>query len=59
MKIVAWFAIVICLAALCAGLWRLLQRETARRRESELRSAELVAEAMRAKARNPGPDGPG
>jgi hypothetical protein len=58
MKALAWFVIVACLAAIAVVLWLLARKEMRRRRESEARSAALVAEAaeaIRSKVKTPEP----
>jgi type II secretory pathway pseudopilin PulG len=54
-KTLIWLVILACLAGIAFTLWRLYQRQAERRRESEQRAADLLAEAIRAKAKTPGP----
>lgn len=56
MKALVWLAIIACLLGIPAVLWAIARREAARRRESEARSAALLAESvaqLRAKAKAP------
>ena len=58
MKTLVWLIIVACVASIGALLWLLARKEANRRRESEARSAALVAEALEAirrKAKTPEP----
>jgi cbb3-type cytochrome oxidase subunit 3 len=58
MKALAWFVIVACVLGIAVALWLLARKEAKRRRESEARSAALLAEAIeavRAKSKTPAP----
>ncbi len=44
-----------CLAGIGFALRRLFQHQAERQRESEQRAAEMLAEAIRANTKNPGP----
>jgi hypothetical protein len=46
MKALLWLVVPACLAGIAVVLWRIARRQAMRRRESELRRTEMLAEAM-------------
>ncbi|MEW6688007.1 MAG: hypothetical protein AB1452_02840 [Pseudomonadota bacterium] len=55
MKALVWLVIAGCVVGIAVALWAIARREARRRAESEARSAALLSEAMRAKAKAPQP----
>jgi flagellar basal body-associated protein FliL len=54
-KTLIWIVMAACLAGIGFALRRLFQHQAERQRESEQRAAEMLAEAIRANTKNPGP----